>query len=103
MNQSLSNSSTYRIIKIIFFIFLLFASILFISLHFFAYKIKQESEKAAFIQHENYMKRDLHTLCMLDYMINPNGKDILKDCKRIKLKQTKIDTPYLGFYLKYIY
>jgi len=102
MVNTYTNETTYKKIKIIFYFFLFFF-ITFIGInHFLAYKIKKESEKVLLIHHQNYIKRDIHTLCMLDYMINPNGKSILEDCKRIDIKQTKIDTPYLDFYFKYI-
>jgi len=102
MTNYYTNKNIYKKIKIIFYIFLFLYLIIFASFYFLTYKIKKESELIALIKKQSTMKRDLHILCMLDYMINPNGKSILKDCKKIDLNQTKIDTPYLDFYFKYL-
>ena len=99
-NYTVKNS--YKKLKIILLIFFSFLMLLVGLSHFFAYKLKQESEKIIELSQKNHAQRDLHTLCMLDYMMNPNGKNILEDCKKIEMKQIKIDTPYLDFYFKYL-
>jgi len=52
---------------------------------------------------------DLYMLCLLDYHINPNGKDMLLQCGEIEginkshpQLNTKIETPYYDFYIKYM-
>ena len=99
-NYTVTNG--YKKLKIILLIFFSFLMILVGLSHFFAYKLKLESKKIMELSQKSDAQRDLHTLCMLDYMINPNGKDILEDCKKVEIKQTKIDTPYLDFYFKYL-
>jgi hypothetical protein len=76
------------------------------AMHFLAYKIKEESKYINQINYYVHMSKDLHTLCMLDYMINPNGKDMLEQCKKItpqiKSPKEKSLTPYYDFYKKYL-
>ena len=57
----------------------------------------------------NKTNADLYMLCILDYHINPNGKEMLHQCSKIGNIQkeypelnTKLKTPYYDFYMKYI-
>lgn len=95
-----------KILKITFLFFLFLSVSIYGGFHFLAYKVQQESK---FIHQINYYvqtSKDLHTLCMLDYMINPNGKDMLEECKKltpiITNKEEESLTPYYDFYKKYL-
>jgi len=57
----------------------------------------------------NKQNGDLYMLCLLDYHINPNGKEMLNQCSKIENinknhpeLNTKLKTPYYDFYMKYI-
>lgn len=95
-----------KFLKITFLIFLFSLVSLYGGIHFLAYKIEQESKYINKINYYIHTSKDLHTLCMLDYMINPNGKDILEDCKKIaptvKKEHEESLTPYYDFYIKYL-
>lgn len=49
-------------------------------------KIKHDTLELEYLAYNIQYLKDLHTLCMLDYTINPNGKEILKECKEIESK-----------------
>lgn len=88
---------------------------LYAGLVYFESKVKEEY--SLLMQHSQKLLQvvldrksaDLYLLCILDYHINPNGKDMLAECRKIeninKLPKdfnTKIETPYYDFYMKYI-
>jgi hypothetical protein len=106
MNTVLRWKQLLKFLKITFTIFLFILVSLYGGLHFLAYKIKQESKYINEINYYIHSSKDLHTLCMLDYMINPNGKDMLEECKKItptvKKKEEESLTPYYDFYVKYL-
>jgi hypothetical protein len=71
----------------------------------FAYKVQEDYDKL--IKSNLYTltpyKNDLYIMCMLDYHINPNGKDMLQECKKLsKIADKKPDTPYYDFYINYV-
>lgn len=45
---------------------------------------------------------DLYMLCMLDYHMNPNGSEMLKECSNMVVSQQEISTPYYDFYINYM-
>jgi len=106
MNFEVKWLQLIRFLKITFSVFLIFLVLSYAGIHFLAYKIKQESKYINQITYYVQTSKDLHTLCMLDYLINPNGKDMLEDCKKIaptvKKEEEKSLTPYYDFYLKYL-
>ena len=88
---------------------------LFIALSHFESKVKEDYSKL--MLHSQKMLQvfldkksaDIYMLCILDYHINPNGKDMLKQCAEIEginkahpQINTKIETPYYDFYMKYM-
>ncbi len=88
---------------------------LFFAIRFFETKVKEDY--STLMQHSQKILRltldnknaDLYLLCILDYHINPNGKDMLSECNKIKnigtidpQLNTKIETPYYDFYMKYM-
>lgn len=106
MNKVTLWKQLLKFLKITFSIFLLIMISLYGGIHFLAYKIKQESKYINEINYYVHTSKDLHTLCMLDYMINPNGKDMLETCKKIapqiKKENEESLTPYYDFYVKYL-
>jgi hypothetical protein len=106
MSARKNMTSLKKILKITTLVTLSILLALYGGLHFLSYKIKQESKYINQINYYVHMSKDLHTLCMLDYMINPNGKDMLEQCKeiapKIKTKQEKSLTPYYDFYKTYL-
>ena len=92
-----------------------FCAIFYFALSHFHSKVQEEY--TLLIKHSQKMLQifldkkngDLYMLCILDYHINPNGKDMLNECKKIEnINQlhpsinTKIQTPYYDFYMKYL-
>lgn len=69
--------------------------------------IKQEVITVQYLSSNIKYLTDLHTMCLLDHNINPNGKDILKDCKKLEkeidltLKHIQ-NNPYYSFYKNFI-
>lgn len=69
--------------------------------------IKQEAVNAQYITNNIKYLSDLHTMCLLDYSINPNGKNILEECKKLESEITlslkHIDNfSYYNFYKRFI-
>jgi len=107
-----------RFIKFITKIFVgvaILSTILYFALLHFEKKVQEES--TLLIKHSqkllqvmlNKTNADLYMLCILDYHINPNGKEMLNQCSKIENIQiehpelnTKLKTPYYDFYMKYI-
>ena len=88
---------------------------LFFTLSHFQEKVKEDYSKL--MLHSQKMLQvfldkksaDLYMLCILDYHINTNGKDMLTQCAKIEginkthpQLNTKIETPYYDFYMKYM-
>lgn len=73
----------------------------------FEYKIHNESFDISLRTYYINQLKDRYTLCILDYSINPNGKDMLKECEKIELKinlnKKKLidEAPYYSFYNKH--
>lgn len=51
---------------------------------FLSNKIQRSVLEVQYLSHNIQYLKDLHSLCMLDYMINPNGKDMLNECKKLE-------------------
>lgn len=96
-----------------------FVAVLCITLYFaityFESKVKEEY--SLLLNHSQKMLQvfldqkngDLYLLCILDYHLNPNGKNMLSECSKIENVNianphinTKLETPYYDFYMKYI-
>lgn len=104
-----------RFLTIIFVTVAFLCIALFMAITHFESKVKEDYSKLmlhsqkmlqVFLDNKN---ADLYMMCILDYHINPNGKDMLKQCSQIEEIQkshpelyTNIDTPYYDFYIKYI-
>ena len=88
---------------------------LFFALSYFENKVKEDYTKL--MLHSQKMLQvfldkksaDLYMLCILDYHINPNGKEMLSECAKIEnidkthpQLNTKVETPYYDFYMKYM-
>lgn len=71
-------------------------------------KIQKSVLTMEYLSYNIQYLKDLHTLCMLDYTINPNGKDILKDCKIIEeqivttINHVEKNEGFYNFYEKYV-
>jgi len=104
-----------KFITKIFFTVAILSSILYFTLLHFEKKVQEEY--TLLIQHSQKMLQvfldkknaDLYILCILDYHINPNGKKMLNKCSKIENihkeypeLNTKLETPYYDFYMKYI-
>lgn len=94
-----------KYLKRVFISFILLAGLLYGSLSFFAYKVQEDYTKL--IESNRYTlvpyEKDLYIMCMLDYHINPNGKNMLKECNKLaKIADEKPNTPYYDFYIEYV-
>ncbi len=88
------------------------SSISFISMfyatQFFSNKIKEEALNFYTMNYHKKQLKDIYTMCMIDYNINPKGKDILNECEKVKtqllftMENSNIETPFLNFYNKYL-
>ncbi|MBD3841927.1 MAG: hypothetical protein IE909_08580 [Campylobacterales bacterium] len=61
---------------------------------FISVKLQEESIKMNYMVYEIQNLKDIHTLCMLDYTINPNGANTMQECQEIQQK--------LAFYKKHL-
>lgn len=52
--------------------------------YFFHIKIVDERDFIQQLKIEMSVQRDLYMMCMIDYHINPNGKDIINECKKLE-------------------
>lgn len=94
-----------RYLKALFLLTITFAGLVYGVLYFFAYKVQEDYDKL--VKNNRYILNSYHTdlymMCMLDYHLNPNGKDMLQECNKLaKLAQNKPETPYYDFYIKYV-
>lgn len=97
---------TYKILKISLLVIAVSFSVSYFTSKFISGKIQHESLQAQYLTVNVKFLRDLYTLCMLDYAINPNGKDIIQDCKKVA-QQIELGNeylqesmPYYNFYKK---
>lgn len=95
----------WKYVKILFLMTLISIVFLYGTLYLFSYKVQEDYNKL--VHNNRYTldsyNTDLYILCMLDYHINPNGKDMLQECNKLaKIPHKKLDTPYYDFYVKYV-
>lgn len=75
---------------------------------FISKKIKEEAISFYAINYHTKQLKDIYTLCMLDYKINPKGEDILKECQQVKekliftMENSNKDRPFFNFYNEYL-
>lgn len=86
---------------------LIFTSVGFISftasnyaVKYISHKIQIESMQMNYLTNNVKFLNDLYTLCMLDFSINPNGKEIKQECEQIKEK-IKLNAKYMDESLPY--
>lgn len=72
---------------------------------FFAYKVQEDYTKLVASNRYTLVpyEKDLYIMCMLDYHLNPNGKNMLQECNKVaKIANEKPDTPYFDFYVNHL-